>query len=191
MEAEGLVISEYPPGEAPLKWHFVRRNRIVSGLSEAVVVAQAGVKSGSLITARLAAEQGRDVYCVPGSIFDAEFLGSHRLIQDGANVLTSPDMLCTGGFEQKKLTFSLPERAKLVSEDEAAKQTVRMRNQTEEKRSAAGMYRWLYDEVDTFGRSAEWLIMRCAREAEEVQRGLTYLELKGLIRKEGSIFIRT
>ena len=97
-------------------------------------------------------------------------------------MLTSPDMLCTGGFEQKKLTFSLPERAKLVSEDEAAKQTVRMRNQTEEKRSAAGMYRWLYDEVDTFGRSAEWLIMRCAREAEEVQRGLTYLELKGLIR---------
>lgn len=191
VEAEGLVISEYPPGEAPLKWHFVRRNRIVSGLSEAVVVAQAGVKSGSLITARLAAEQGRDVYCVPGSIFDAEFLGSHRLIQDGANVLTSPDMLCAGGFEQKKLTFSLPERAKLVSEDEAAKQTVRMRNQTEEKRSAAGMYRWLYDEVDTFGRSAEWLIMRCAREAEEVQRGLTYLELKGLIRKEGSIFIRT
>lgn len=191
VEAEGLIVSEYPPGEQPLKWHFVQRNRIISGLSEAVIVAQAGVKSGSLITARLAAEQGRDVYCVPGSIFDPDYLGSHRLIQDGANVLTSPDMMFSKGYEQKKLVIPIAERVSAPSEAEAVKQVAAMRNKAAEKRLASAGFGWLYDEVDTFGRSAEWLIVRCGRDASEVQRGLTFLELKGLIRREGSIFIRS
>ncbi len=88
---EGLVIAESPLGMEPLARHFPRRNRIVSGLSAGVVVVEATLNSGSLITARLAAEQGRDVYAVPGHPLDPRAEGPNRLIRDGA-VLVSGAM---------------------------------------------------------------------------------------------------
>jgi DNA processing protein len=81
---DGLVIAELPPGSEPLARHFPRRNRIISGLSAAVVVIEAALKSGSLITARLALEQGRDVMAVPGSPLDARCRGTNHLIREGA-----------------------------------------------------------------------------------------------------------
>lgn len=79
--ASGVLASEFPPGMPPLQDHFPLRNRIISGLSRAVVVIEAGDKSGSLITAKAALDQGRDVLAVPGSVASGRYRGSHALIK--------------------------------------------------------------------------------------------------------------
>ena len=83
----GAIISEYYLGEAPLAWRFPARNRIIAGLSDAVVVVEAPRTSGALITARHALECGRDVWAVPGSLAAPECQGSNKLLADGAGVL--------------------------------------------------------------------------------------------------------
>ncbi len=85
--SEGLVLAEAGPGTEPLARHFPRRNRIVSGLSRAVVVIEAAMKSGSLITARYGLDQGREVMAVPGSPLDPRCRGANRLIRDGARLV--------------------------------------------------------------------------------------------------------
>lgn len=87
----GAVVSEYPPGMPPLAHHFPARNRIISGMCRGVVVVEAAEKSGSLITADCALDEGRDVYAVPGSIFSAASKGSNRLIKQGAKLIDSAD----------------------------------------------------------------------------------------------------
>jgi DNA processing protein len=87
MTVRGLVLSEAPLGAVPQARHFPRRNRIVSGLSLGVLVIEAALQSGSLITARQAADQGRDVFAVPGSPLDPRCRGSNRLIRDGAQLV--------------------------------------------------------------------------------------------------------
>ncbi|HEX6661158.1 MAG TPA: DNA-processing protein DprA [Sphingomicrobium sp.] len=87
----GVVISELGPGGLPLPEHFPLRNRIISGISLAVVVVEASEKSGSLITARCAMEQGRDVMAVPGSVLTGRNRGSHSLLKDGAKVVETAD----------------------------------------------------------------------------------------------------
>ncbi|MGH1331467.1 MAG: DNA-processing protein DprA [Paracoccaceae bacterium] len=89
IETRGLLLSEQPIGLAPMARHFPMRNRIISGLSEAVVVIEAAPKSGSLITARNALDQGRDVLAVPGHPLDARAGGSNMLIRDGATLVRS------------------------------------------------------------------------------------------------------
>jgi DNA processing protein len=90
---QGCVISEMPPGLQPQARHFPRRNRIISGLSLGTVVIEAGRNSGSLITARFAAEQGRDVFAVPGSPTDPRAAGPNSLIRDGAILCDSADVI--------------------------------------------------------------------------------------------------
>lgn len=87
---DGALISDYPLGAAPEGQNFPPRNRIISGISQAVIVVEAGVTSGSLITATFAAEQGRDVFAVPGSILAPQCQGTNRLVRDGAAPLLSP-----------------------------------------------------------------------------------------------------
>lgn len=98
--ASGLLVTEFLPGTHPEDWHFPRRNRIISGLSKAVVVVEARDKSGSLITARLAAEQGRDVMAVPGTIVGGRNRGANALLRDGAKLVESAvDILEELGFD--------------------------------------------------------------------------------------------
>ena len=91
IEQCGAVISELVPGTPPQPQFFPRRNRIISGLSRAVVVIEAGEKSGSLITARCALEQGRDVLAVPGNVLSGRNRGAHALLRDGAKIVESAD----------------------------------------------------------------------------------------------------
>jgi DNA processing protein len=91
METSGAVISELVPGTAPHPHFFPLRNRIISGLARAVVVIEAGEKSGSLITARCALEQGRDVLAVPGNVLSGRNRGAHALLRDGAAIVESVD----------------------------------------------------------------------------------------------------
>ena len=91
--ASGCLISEDPPGTEPLHWHFPRRNRLIAALCSAVVVVEAGERSGALSTARHAADLGREVLAVPGSVAATSTLGSNRLLRDGATPLLGLDDL--------------------------------------------------------------------------------------------------
>lgn len=96
MQERGGVISEYPPGIPPLAAHFPLRNRIISGLSDAVLVIEAGKKSGSLITAELGLEQGKDIFVVPGDVWNPAYEGSNQLLREGAALVTKTKDILDG-----------------------------------------------------------------------------------------------
>ena len=124
IEQTGIVLSEYPPGTEPIYYNFPQRNRIISGLSEMTVVVQARNRSGSLITAELAIEQGREVYAVPGNIDSMYNLGSNKLIKEGAfPIISVDDVLEPLGLRkvsrkeaEQQLSFSEFEIFKLLEE---------------------------------------------------------------------------
>lgn len=93
IEHGGAIITEFLPFTLPLQHHFPRRNRIVSGLSLAVLVTQASLRSGSLITAKAAAEQGKIIFATPGHIYDNAYQGCHQLIREGATLVDHPEQI--------------------------------------------------------------------------------------------------
>lgn len=95
MRTEGLIVSEHKDLARPSRYHFPMRNRIIAAISDGVIVVEAGIKSGALITARYAAEYGIPVFSVPGSIFSPRSSGCHRLIEEGAHPLYELDQLET------------------------------------------------------------------------------------------------
>ncbi|MEG1834894.1 MAG: DNA-processing protein DprA [Oscillospiraceae bacterium] len=116
---DGAVISEYPPFTAASRITFPMRNRIISGISLGTVVIEAGEKSGSLITARLALEQGRDVFAVPGDIISSAYTGANKLIKDGAKpVFTASDVL-------EEYSFMFPNKIDLSKASEPLGQALR------------------------------------------------------------------
>jgi DNA processing protein len=112
IKQQGLILSEFPLKTPPNAGHFPRRNRIISGLSLAILVVEAAIKSGSLLTARLALEQNRDVFAIPGSIHNPQVMGCHHLLQQGAKLVTTVkdvlDEIQMGWIEQQKIQKAGP-----------------------------------------------------------------------------------
>lgn len=165
LERGGLIVSEFLPGTLPLPLHFPRRNRIISGLSLGVLVVEAAPESGSLITARLAAEQGRPVWALPGSRHHTQAQGCLLLIREGATAVTStahilaelPPML---GFLRAQTTGSTMKPALPVLEDDVLHVLKAL----------------AYEQ-----RHADWLIAATGQTPAAVLRALSVLELAGLI----------
>jgi DNA processing protein len=166
--ANGALVSEYPLGAAPRRAYFPQRNRIISGLALGTIVVEAARKSGSLITARLAAEQGREVFALPGSIHNPLARGCHRLIRDGAKLVESADDILselTALARHMLETSDQPEdMSKAEREDDAEYRKLRQ---------AIG-----YDPV-----SMDELVERSGLTIEEVSSMLLILELDGSVEK--------
>ena len=115
---EGLLISEYEPGTPGYSSNFPKRNRIISGLSKSVIIVEGALRSGSMITARLALEQGRDVFAVPGNINQPNSLGVNKLIADGAcpimELESVPELLGIGPGKKAKVLQSLSDEEKII-----------------------------------------------------------------------------
>ncbi len=164
VERGGLLLSEFRPGTPPLSAHFPRRNRIISGLSLGVLVVEAALESGSLITARLAAEQGRLVWALPGSRHHAQSQGCLRLIREGATMVT----------QGRHILSDLPPLLGLFTEAPAAlRQTARP--------ALEKNVRKVLEALGQECRHADWLITATGQSPAEVLRALSVLELHGYI----------
>ncbi len=119
IQKNGCIMSEYPPGTAPLAGYFPERNRIISGLGDIILVVEAGEKSGSLITVDCALEQGKEVYAVPGRVTDKGSLGCNMLIKNGANVFVSVEDILEmqGIFSNRKYSVNKKINIVLATEE--------------------------------------------------------------------------
>ncbi|HZF26140.1 MAG TPA: DNA-processing protein DprA [Steroidobacteraceae bacterium] len=166
--AHGALVSEFPPGTAPRREHFPQRNRIISGLSLGTLVVEAARQSGSLITARYATEQGREVFAIPGSIHNPLSRGCHRLIRDGAKLVETADDILSELHWQTPVA-SAPERA---AEPQDA------------NNGAPGLdkeYEILLDALGFDALGLDALIERSGLKPEAVASMLLILELRGLV----------
>ncbi len=166
LENGGLVVSEYEPGYPASSWTFPARNRIISGLAEAVVIVEAGLNSGSLITAKHAAEQGRPVYAVPGNINSQSSIGTNLLIRDGVTPLVIIDDLIRDiGAATKKDAVSRPD---MDADEERIFEVVRLMS----------------------GPTVDEIIRGTGFDPQLVNSLLTVMEIKGIIESyAGRIYI--
>ena len=164
---EGCIVSEYPLGTPPLRDNFPRRNRVISGLVRGVLVVEAAAKSGSLITARLAISQGRDVYAMPGSVHAALAKGCHRLIREGAKLVeTAADVL-----EDLRMATDGMAGARALVDDSFVDRVL--------------------DAIGEHPARADTLAVMLGQSAAELQGQLLALELAGLLeRLPGGMFQR-
>lgn len=192
----GALITEFPPYTPATRYTFPLRNRIISGLALGVLVVEANVKSGSLITARFALEQNRDVYAVPCSILAPQFAGTNKLIEDGATVATKPVDLLYPYAEQYELDLS---KVKSIDElmNETAANDANVHSKAEDKLSfenlESGRVEREKREKTTLGLSGNNLLVyealtdslqhidmiteKCSLSASEVLSALTALEI--------------
>ena len=166
----GCLVSEFPPGMTPRPEHFPRRNRIISGLSMGVVVVEAASRSGSLITARLALEQGREVFAVPGSVFNPLARGCHELLRQGARLLEGVD----------DLLEELPALGRRDTATDTAYVALALDGDEVRMLEAMG-----YDNV-----TADQLIDHTGMDSARAAVVLAGLELKGIVQMERGGYIR-
>lgn len=162
----GGLVSEYPPGSKPLSWHFPWRNRLISGLSDLVLVMEAREKSGSLITAGYAADQGKDVLALPGLVTNPLSQGCHQLIASGAGIFTGPEsaleILRPGGNHSLKISKEM--EMGLVPDEKK-----------------------VYSCLDFVPKNLDEIIIASGLEAKKAAQVLVRLEMKGLLqRTEGN-----
>ena len=163
----GGIISECPPGAEPVAWHFPARNRIISALSDAVLVVEAKENSGSLITAGFALEQGKMVYAIPGAVTDALSRGCHKLIYDGAGIAYCPEILMEElGIPSGKVM------------------------QTEEKNNLglATDLNMVYSCLDLRPKNPDYIMRKTGFSPAQVSNCLVELALRGLIRECGRYY---
>lgn len=181
----GAVVSEFPLGTQPLPYHFPARNRIISGLSYGVLVVEAGEKSGSLITAKLAMEQGRDVFAIPGAIDSAFSRGTNSLIKQGAKLIENIDDILEDIIPQLEISSTRPGSRNLEDAPVCAAQRETERN------------------LDSFSPAEQAILERLSQNkthADDIIAGsgltpagvlsvLMTLELKGIIEQHpGKLF---
>ncbi len=170
---EGTAMSEYSLGTRPAKWTFPQRNRILSGLCRGVVVVQAPARSGSLITARLALEQGREVFAVPGNITTATSAGTNGLIRQGAKIVETIDDV----LEEFPDLRSMADRAPTVEEAEEPSLGVRERR--------------VYDLISLDPVHVDDIIARADLSPTEASHVLLLLQLEDLIAEvDGGRYVR-
>jgi len=168
----GAVISEYPPEVQPAPHHFPVRNRIVSGMSVGILVVEAGEKSGSLITAQLALEQGRDVYAIPGNVISLNSKGTNKLIQDGAKLVTSVQDIVEEVLWYRDLGCS-----PVLDLDNYRNQKKMLEVLDREERNVLEMLSIESLQIDEIQR-------KLACDMPLLHRGLLSLEMKGLVKRE-------
>lgn len=168
LDSEGLIISEYPPDFPANKFTFPARNRIISGLSLGVLVTEAAEKSGTLITARYALDQNREIFAIPGNIFSSQSAGTHKLIKEGAKLVSNVNDI----FEE--LNF--------VSKKEELTEKKNFENEMEE-----GIYNFLTFEPIHIDKIAKKFKLTPA----EMSQYLSLMELRGIIKSiPGNKFVR-
>lgn len=192
--ARGALVSEFPLGTPAAKSHFPRRNRIISGLSLGTLVVEAAVRSGSLITARLAAEQGREVFAIPGSIHNPLARGCHRLIRQGAKLVETADDIFV---ELRALLDTLEASAGAAAGPPATAQGAARGAGTHvhdvgDFRPALDKdYEILLDALGFEPASVDVLVVRTGLKAEEVASMLLILELEERIESyPGGLYVR-
>lgn len=173
----GLIVSEYPLGTPPLAANFPKRNRIIAGLAQGTLVIEAALKSGSLITARLTADQGKDVFAIPGSIHSTQARGCHALIKQGAKLVESAQDV----LEELKLDSSVGSAIESVTDNARDAKAEGLLGAEDELLHALGF--------DPVGLDA--LQARCGVDTANLQAQLMGLELDGLVaRLPGGLFQR-
>lgn len=202
VRANGALVTEFPPYTQAAKFTFPMRNRIISGLSDGIVVVEAGQKSGSLITARFAAEQGRDVFAVPSSIIDAQYSGTNQLLSDGAMLVTQPSDLISPYMQRYPYLqgHTVPDIQQMLAHDgrqnansdfsaESKKETAFENTQTSREENAAraekvqalrGELQTVYAQLSSTYEHVDAITQRCAMPSGRVLSALSILEIQGL-----------
>lgn len=179
IRTQGAMISELPLGTPPRRQHFPSRNRIISGLSLAVLVIEAGLNSGTLITARKAAEQGRDVFALPGSLHNPMAKGCHRLIRDGARLVeTTADIMQELGPIAAELQMEI--RQRLEQDDEKDAPNGNRQNLLDDSDYAS-----VWEVLGFDPKPLDMIIEQTGFSAREISSMLLMMELKGMIKKQG------
>lgn len=171
IECGGAIVSEYPINTKPEKYYFVARNRLISGISKAVLIVEAREKSGTMITAKFAEEQNRDILAIPNTIFDQNSQGTNRLIKDGATLIRSSDDVLQELGLDKKTDFSENLFCQKLSENQ--------------RKILA-----LFDESNHL--DVDFICEKTSLDISEIMAELTILELEGIIKQtENNCYTKT